>query len=303
MNNYSHILVVLESRKNNTPIIEQAVNIALKLNASLTLYTVIYDFNFEMTHMLSSSLKEAIKEKSIQEKTDTLKEIVNELKRRYEVNIDFKVEWGNQLYYFVLEEIEKKDYSLLIKPTEQHHELKSIIFTPTDWHLMRKSNIPVFFLKDNTFANYHGIYICIDVSVEDQAHADLNHHMIEHGKLMATCFKQPLHLINCYPNSPINLSVEIPQFDMHEYQEEIEMVHKEKLKKLAIQYDIPIENCHVEEGLPDDVIPQFIQQHDAELVIAGTVGRTGLQAALIGNVAEMLIDSIPCALLSIKSKE
>ncbi|MGL4219944.1 MAG: universal stress protein, partial [Shewanella sp.] len=57
---------------------------------------------------------------------------------------------------------------------------------------------------------------------------------------------------------------------------------------------------HVKEGLPEDVIPELAEQLDAELVILGTVGRTGFSAALIGNTAEHVIDSINCDLLAIK---
>lgn len=39
---------------------------------------------------------------------------------------------------------------------------------------------------------------------------------------------------------------------------------------------------------------------DAELVILGTTGRTGLSAVFIGNTAEHTIDSLNCDLLALK---
>jgi len=56
----------------------------------------------------------------------------------------------------------------------------------------------------------------------------------------------------------------------------------------------------VKEGLPEDVIPELAEQLDAELVVLGTVGRTGFSAALIGNTAEHVIDSVNCDLLAVK---
>jgi universal stress protein E len=56
----------------------------------------------------------------------------------------------------------------------------------------------------------------------------------------------------------------------------------------------------VDIGLPEDVIPKYAQQLDAELVVLGTVGRQGISAALIGNTAEHVIDKLNCDVLAIK---
>ena len=39
---------------------------------------------------------------------------------------------------------------------------------------------------------------------------------------------------------------------------------------------------------------------DAQLVVLGSVGRTGLTAALIGNTAEHIIDRLDCDVLTLK---
>ena len=66
------------------------------------------------------------------------------------------------------------------------------------------------------------------------------------------------------------------------------------------KHHISKEHCHVHIGLPEDVIPQYAEQLDAELVVLGTVGRQGISAALIGNTAEHVIDKLNCDVLAIK---
>ena len=48
------------------------------------------------------------------------------------------------------------------------------------------------------------------------------------------------------------------------------------------------------------MIPEVAKEIEAELVILGTVGRTGLSAALLGNTAEHVISKLNCNLLAIK---
>ena len=57
---------------------------------------------------------------------------------------------------------------------------------------------------------------------------------------------------------------------------------------------------HVERGLPEDVIPAVAEDIKAGIVVLGTVGRTGLSAAFIGNTAERVIGHLRCDLLAIK---
>ena len=72
------------------------------------------------------------------------------------------------------------------------------------------------------------------------------------------------------------------------------------MKTLRQKHGIDDNVTHVEEGLPEDVIPQVAEKLDAELVILGTTGRTGISAIFIGNTAEHTIDQLNCDLLVIK---
>ena len=72
------------------------------------------------------------------------------------------------------------------------------------------------------------------------------------------------------------------------------------MKALRQKYTIDEEQTYVIEGLAEDVIPKVADEINAELVILGTTGRTGLSAVFIGNTAENTIDSLNCDLLALK---
>ena len=76
--------------------------------------------------------------------------------------------------------------------------------------------------------------------------------------------------------------------------------HENAMQEHAKAFNVAKENTHIKEGLPEDVIQSLANKLDAELVILGTVGRTGLSAALIGNTAEHVIDRLNCDVLALK---
>ncbi len=48
------------------------------------------------------------------------------------------------------------------------------------------------------------------------------------------------------------------------------------------------------------MIPELADELDADLVVMGTVGRTGIAGLLIGNTAETILERIGCSVLAIK---
>ncbi|WP_282168104.1 universal stress protein UspE [Shewanella japonica] len=299
MKDYNKILVVINPMTDHQPALARAVELASKSNATITAFLTIFDFSYEMTSILSSQEREAMRQGVIDQREGWLAEAITPYAQTG-LNIDTKVVWHNRPFESVIKFAIEQNYDLLVKSTHEHDKLKSIIFTPTDWHLLRKAPIPVLMVKEHDWPVAGKILCAVNVATEDEEHSTLNTKIIENALNLAAKFSAQIHLVNGYPGTPVNLAIELPEFDAVSYNDTVRMQHEQRIQYLANSFNIPLENCHVEEGLPEDVIPELSQQLDAELVILGTVGRTGFSAALIGNTAEHVIDSINCDLLAVK---
>jgi len=53
-------------------------------------------------------------------------------------------------------------------------------------------------------------------------------------------------------------------------------------------------------GQPDKMIPQHIVDKDIDILVMGTVARTGIPGFFIGNTAENVLRKLTCTLLAIK---
>lgn len=53
-------------------------------------------------------------------------------------------------------------------------------------------------------------------------------------------------------------------------------------------------------GAPESVIAQVAENEDVDLVIMGTIARTGIQGLLIGSTAESVLRNIECSVLVVK---
>ena len=57
----------------------------------------------------------------------------------------------------------------------------------------------------------------------------------------------------------------------------------------------------VQEGVPAEVITGLARERNADLIVTGSQGRSGLERVLIGSVSERILNETPCAVLVVKT--
>ena len=298
--NYQKILAVIEPELSTQKSLARAIEIASMNGASITAFLSIYDFSYAMTTMLSMDERENMRQAVIDDRTEWLVDLVSEKFSHHKVSIDVKIVWHNRPYESIIYEVIDKGYDLIVKGTQQHDSLKSVIFTPTDWHIMRKAPVPVLLVKEHDWPCGGQILAAINVGVDDDNHISLNEEITKQALHFAKLLSSNVHLVNSFPGTPANIVIEIPEFDPTTYDESAKLHHEQCMQVHSEKHHINKQHCHVAIGLPEDVITQYAAQLDAELVVLGTIGRQGISAALLGNTAEHVIDKLNCDVLTIK---
>ncbi|MDX2320973.1 MAG: universal stress protein UspE [Moritella sp.] len=302
MNKYKNILVVADPV--NTP--QVALSRALYLasqqdDVSISLLLVIYDLSYELTSLFSSDERESMQDAIVFEEQ---KSFTAQLEQDYpNAKINLTLVWHKRPFESILEQAERNNHDLIVKSTHNHNKLSAVMFTPTDWHLLRKSQCPVLLVKEHEWPVDGNIVAAIQVLENTSLSSDdnsINQRIIQEAIELKELLNANVHLANAYPSTPEHISIEIPNFDALAYNREIEEHHKTAMYNHAQKFNIAKENVHIQSGAPEDVIADIVQDVDAELVILGAPTRNGFSAFLIGNTAEMVIDSINCDLLALK---
>ena len=291
------ILAVVDAERDNQPALSRAYELASKTGASVTAMMVVYDLSYDMTTMLSPDEREAMRDAVTKEHA---KWLATHLQEQGFTETDIVVEWNNRSYESIIYYTLNNQIDLVVKATKKHDDLASVIFTPTDWHLMRKCPRPVLLVKEHGWPEGGEIIAAVNVGSEDDEHAALNDKLTVIANDYASLLKGSVNLVNSYPSTPLNIAIEVPEFDPDTYHDAVKNHHLKEMRSHALKYGIPEDKCVVREGLPEKVIPQVAKTLDAELVVIGTVGRVGISAALIGNTAEHVIDELNCDVLAIK---
>lgn len=294
---YDTILAVIDNNVDTQPALSRALELAEKTDATVIALLVVYDFSYEMTTMLSKNEREAMRDAVLNDQRNWLNE---EIRRYTKRPVEVVIKWQSRVFEAIIGTAIQCNADLVVKSSHQTADLVSVIFTPTDWHLLRKCPLPVLLVKEHAWPLYGNIIAAINVGSEDREHLQLNNKITRIAQDYASLLTGNVHLVSAYPPAPVSIALEIPEFDIQAYHQAVQQHHQQEMVRHAEQYQQVAEHCHVREGLPEKVVAHMADSLDAELVVIGTVGRVGLSAAFIGNTAERVIDTLQCDVLAIK---
>ncbi|WP_137885598.1 universal stress protein [Pseudomonas sp. 2FE] len=203
--------------------------------------------------------------------------------------------WHDNLHQTIITTQQAEGCGLVIKQHRPDNPLKKALLTPDDWKLLRYCPGPVLMVKtDKPWAG--GIILAaVDVGNADGEHRTLHASIINHAYEIAGLAKASLHVISAHP-SPM-LSAADPVFQL---KETIEARYREQCKAFQAEYDFSDEQLHIEEGPADVLIPFMAHKLNAAVTVIGTVARSGLSGALIGNTAEVVLDTLESDVLVLK---
>jgi len=107
-------------------------------------------------------------------------------------------------------------------------------------------------------------------------------------------------------NEPVDLrGFYVPHISFEKLEEEIEEGAQKMMEKFCRTYIRDYDNYEtfIVPGIPYDEIIKKGVESDADLIILGTHGRTGLDHVLFGSTAEKIVRKSPLPVMTIRIKE
>ena len=111
-----------------------------------------------------------------------------------------------------------------------------------------------------------------------------------------------IHVIN----EPVDLrGFYVPHISFDKLEEEIEQGAEKLMEKFCRTHmnDFSNYETYVLPGIPYDEIIKKAETHNADLIVLGTHGRTGLDHVLFGSTAEKVVRKSPIPVMTIRIQE
>ncbi len=204
--------------------------------------------------------------------------------------------WRDSYHETIIQAQQAENCAMVIKQHFPENPLKRALLTPDDWKLLRYCPAPVLIVKNHQDWQQQGtILAAVDVGNSGAEHRALHASLITNALAAVRISGARLHVFSAYP-APM-LSAADPTFQLRET---IEARYREQAAEFVQAFNLDADCMHLQEGPADVLIPRKARELGAQLTIVGTVARTGLSGALIGNTAEIVLDTLETDVLVVK---
>lgn len=316
MRSIRNILCVTFPWENCKSVVERAVALAENNQASLTVVSMIERFAAAAGMLESEATPADLQSLVTQGHEQHLAALIEPYQDR--MSIQTQVLTGIP-FLEVVREVLRCEYDLVIKPTGTHDWLDRL-FNSDDMHLLRKCPCPVWLIKPEAPETCRRILAAVDVGddypqAELRARYALNQQVLEMAGSLALSEFAELHIVHAWDAVGENLMRTRAPFmsgtedKITRYVEQVRIRHQHNLEALmremthrlgqnAIDYLKP--QIHLIKGLARKEVPALSKQLEADLIVMGTVARTGIPGFIMGNTAESILNQIDCSVLAVK---
>jgi len=311
MKRFSNILLVVDERTDYSAALKRGATLARKNRAQLTVCAIVDTVPSELRIGAIRITPRQVLDVATARQREWLEDTVNSVATDG-VSLDKKVLFGKP-FIEIIRQVLRNDHDLIIKCADADSGLREVLFSSTDKHLMRKCPCPVWIIKPTERQKYLRILAAVDQNPEEPIKDALNRQILEMSTSMALAEYSEAHIVHAWEVfGETVLRTHNWDFSEAEFEsmlEEEATGRRHWLENLVKNYgtsgdtndaDALDLHLHVVKGLAQSVVSEVARELAVDLVVMGTVARTGIDGFFMGNTAESILGQLDCSVLTIK---
>jgi universal stress protein E len=160
-------------------------------------------------------------------------------------------------------------------------------------------------VKGGQHERYAQILAAVDTDPDDDSKDALNSTIMELATSLAQPEQSELHVVHAwtmYGEHLLRGRGRVPEQQMATWLHETKDRHQLTLDGLLGKYDVTnlAHRIHLVKGEAASVIAKLAREKQVDLIVMGTVCRSGTAGFFIGNTAEKILRDVDCSVLTVK---
>jgi nucleotide-binding universal stress UspA family protein len=314
MKRFKNILCTVEADKPCAPMLQRAVTLAQNNQANLTVVDVVPRITAGIGMPEGGPISAELQAALVAEHSERLDVLLAPHRER--CAIQTRVLVGTP-FLELIRAVLRDGHDLVIKAPEDPSWLDQLLGSD-DMHLLRKCPCPVWLVKCGAPKAYRRVLVAVDLAddypaEERQTRQALNLQLLQMAASLALAEFAELHVAHVWEAAGEAIMrsafASMPEERIAAYVNGVRRQHEASLKALleqaqatlgseGMQYLKPQQ--HVVRGSASREIPALARRLDVDLIVIGTVGRSGIAGLLMGNTAETVLYQIDCSVLAVK---
>lgn len=203
----------------------------------------------------------------------------------------------------IIRDVMANERDLLVMTAEGKGGLKERLFGSTSRHLLRQCPCPVWIMKPARNKRFQRILAAVDPDPENKVRDSLNATILQLASSLAASEHAELHVVHAWMLFGEHLlrgRGGVPESEIRRYAQREAEKQRRALETLLAEHTGGTGEVHLIKGNAGSVIPQLVRNRKMDMLVMGTVCRTGIPGFFIGNTAETILDAVDCSVLTVK---
>ena len=308
MKRFKNILLVCERESGHDELLSRAISVAKSNQAQVTLIDPVDSEPGEFAATfaaLPGARGQEIEQELLNFHRARLSEIAASLKAQG-IGTRTLVPQGVP-FIEIIREVLRGGYDLVMKGADGSQSGRPQRFGSTDLHLLRKCPCPVWIMKHGASSSYVRILAAINPDPSDDGRTALDRLILDLATSLSERDSSELNVVHAW--RLVGEETFRNSAFLHSREGEIDRLLKEEERQHCSRLETVLEgyriadrggHVHLVKGDAGERIPALPRDLDADLIVMGTVGRTGISGYFIGNTAEAILNQVDCSVLAVK---
>jgi len=298
---FKKILLVIRGREEERAVIQRAARLAKQTGAKLTALRVLQR-QLPDAHMESAGVpRKEIEKIAAAVAHEDLRKALRPVEKQSAAQV--KVIWGTP-FIEVIREVQRHRFDFVMVNAHRVGTLQGSLFGHMTMRLMRKCPCPVWAVKTGARSPANRVLAAIAAPESEEA-AKLNGKIVELASSVAQQENSELHVVhawNVFAESILRGRGGVKDADLNAMTRQARLTGKKMVLDLVSRHglSIPRERIHLVKGSAAAVIPRLVLRKKIDVLVMGTVCRTGVAGFLMGNTAERVLGNVKCSVLTLK---
>jgi nucleotide-binding universal stress UspA family protein len=310
---FQNILAVCDPNADEGETLALAAELAQRSGARLTLFAAL-DQAAELDHLVSATGadREQLAERLKAEARGRIQRAWQDVGGTGDVPVQLHL---GKPFVEVIRAVQAHGHDLVLKTAESLHGIHRFLLASTDQHLLRKCPATVWLHLPHATRPVHSVLATVDLDTKNAGQPEtldgLNQRILETAIALAAFQDAHLHVLHVWEGSAETLVRRWSGGDdaADDYLRSLSAARLGAMDKLvdtvwsrtdpATRDRVQL-TPHVVRGAPRAEIPRQVSALGADLVVLGTIARTGVPGFLIGNTAEDVLNSVGCSVVTLK---
>lgn len=305
MKHFKNILAIADGSPAQRRALQRAAQLADINNAKLSIMDVVgtVPLGIKALKDIKDFSFERLQDEMVEARAGQIRSLLSQVIAEYK-EAPIKVATG-RAFVEIIREVVRSGHDLVIKGVQAKRLAVFKIFGSTDINLMRKCPRPVWLVKNTRNPRHSKLLAAVDPAPDKEINA-LNHKILDLAISLSLLEQSELHIVKAWALLGEDYfrsgEIKVPKDVIDEMEKEAHHAAEHALNELLKKYDLAKlkAKVHLLKGPASQVIAQLAADEQVELMVMGTVGRSGIDGVLIGNTAEQVLSKVYCSVLALK---